>query len=70
MCQKQFQATPAYVFQNYRSQIRLMVKMLFLIGIAGRFAETNGVVNFPQVGELLALAAQTRWWTRLSTLWS
>jgi hypothetical protein len=30
-----------------------MVKMRFLVGIARRIAETNGVVNFPQVRELL-----------------
>ena len=36
-----------------------MVKMRFLVGIARRIAETNGVVNFPQVRELLgSLAAQ------------
>ena len=59
MCQKQFHATPAHVFQNYQSQIRLMAKMRFLVGIARRIAETNGVVNFPQVRELLgSLAAQ------------
>ena len=56
MCQKQFHATPAHVFQNYQSQIRLMVKMRFLVGIAKRIAETNGVVNFPQVRETTWLA--------------
>jgi 4-hydroxyphenylacetate 3-monooxygenase len=59
MCQKQFHATPAHVFQNYQAQIRLMVKMRFLVGIAKRIAETNGVINFPQVREMLgSLAAQ------------
>jgi 4-hydroxyphenylacetate 3-monooxygenase len=59
MCQRQFHATPAHVYQNYQSQIRLMVKMRFLVGIAKRIAETNGVINFPQVKETLgALAAQ------------
>ena len=59
MCQKQFRATPAHVFHNYQSQTRLMVKMRFLVGIARRIAETNGVVNFPQVRGLLgSLAAQ------------
>ena len=59
MCQKQFHATPAHVYQNYQSQVRLMVKMRFLVGIASRIAETNGVVGFPQVRELLGtLAAQ------------
>jgi 4-hydroxyphenylacetate 3-monooxygenase len=59
MCQKQFHATPAHVYQNYQSQIRLMVKMRFLVGIARRIAETNGIIGFPQVHEMLgALAAQ------------
>jgi 4-hydroxyphenylacetate 3-monooxygenase len=59
MCQKQFHATPAHVYQNYQSQIRLMVKMRFLVGIARRIAETNGIIGFPQVNEILgALAAQ------------
>ncbi len=59
MCQRQFHATPAHVFQNYQSQIRLMVKMRFLVGIARRIAETNGILGFPQVNEMLgALAAQ------------
>jgi 4-hydroxyphenylacetate 3-monooxygenase len=59
MCLKQFHATPAHVYQNYQAQIRLMVKMRFLVGIAKRIAETNGVINFPQVKEILGfLAAQ------------
>jgi 4-hydroxyphenylacetate 3-monooxygenase len=59
MCQRQFHATPAHVYQNYQAQVRLMVKMRFLVGIAKRIAETNGVVGFPQVRELLgSLAAQ------------
>ena len=59
MCQRQFHATPAHVYQNYQSQVRLMVKMRFLAGIARRIAETNGVASFPQVRELLGtLAAQ------------
>ena len=39
--------------------IRLMVKMRFLVGIARRIAETNGVINFPQIRETVGtLAAQ------------
>jgi 4-hydroxyphenylacetate 3-monooxygenase len=57
MCQAQFHATPAHVYQNYQSQIRLMVKMRFLVGVARRIAETNGVINFPQVRETLGLLA-------------
>ena len=60
MCQQQFHATPAHVLQNYQAQIRLMVKMRFLLGLAHRIAETNGIVNFPQVREALGtLAAQS-----------
>jgi 4-hydroxyphenylacetate 3-monooxygenase len=59
MCLKQFHATPAHIYQNYQAQVRLMVKMRFLLGIARRIAETNGVINFPQVKETLGnLAAQ------------
>ncbi len=59
MCMKQFHATPAHVYQNYQAQVRLMVKMRFLTGIAKRIAETNGVIGFPQVRETLGnLAAQ------------
>lgn len=61
MCQKQFHATPAHVYQNYQAQIRLMVKLRFLVGIARRIADTNGVTNFPQVRETLGnLAAEAK----------
>jgi len=60
MCQRQFHATPAHVLQNYQAQIRLMVKMRFLVGLARRITETNGIVDFPQVRETLGtLAAQS-----------
>ncbi len=59
MTLKQFHATPAHVYQNYQAQIRLMVKMRFLVGLAHRIAETNGIINFPQVKESLGqLAAE------------
>jgi 4-hydroxyphenylacetate 3-monooxygenase len=59
MCQKQFHATPAHVYQNYQAMIRLSIKLRFLIGIAHRTAETNGVIGFPQVKEMLGqLAAE------------
>src|SRR4029079_19373060 len=59
MCQKQFFATPAHVFQNYQCQIRLMVKMRFLVGLARRIAAANGTENFPPVRETLGqLAAE------------
>lgn len=53
MCQKQFHSTPAHVYQNYQAMIRLSVKLKFLAGIALRTAETNGIVGFPQVREML-----------------
>ena len=53
MCQKQFHATPAHVYQNYQAMIRLSIKLRFLLGIAHRTAETNGITGFPQVRETL-----------------
>ena len=59
MCQRQFHATPAHVYQNYQAMIRLSVKMRFLLGIARRIAETNGILAFPPVREMLGqLAAE------------
>ncbi len=59
MCQKQFHATPAHVYQNYQAMIRLKVKLQFLMGLAHRIAATNGVTQFPQVREILGqLAAE------------
>jgi 4-hydroxyphenylacetate 3-monooxygenase len=60
MCQKQFQATPAHAYQNYQAMIRLSVKVRFLVGLAHRMTEMNGVINFPQVRETLGqLAAES-----------
>ena len=59
MTGKQFHATPAHVYQNYQAQIRLSVKLKFLLGIAHRTAEVNGTTAFPQVRETLGqLAAE------------
>lgn len=57
MCQKQFHATPAHVCQNYQAQVRLMVKMKFLIGLGHKITETNGTTDFPQVRETLGQLA-------------
>jgi 4-hydroxyphenylacetate 3-monooxygenase len=58
MCQKQFHATPAHVYQNYQCQIRLLVKLKFLVGLGRMIAAANGIDNFPPVRETLgALAA-------------
>jgi 4-hydroxyphenylacetate 3-monooxygenase len=59
MCQKQFHATPAHVYQNYQAMIRLSVKLRFLSGIARRISETNGVIGLAPVRETLGqLAAE------------
>jgi 4-hydroxyphenylacetate 3-monooxygenase len=61
MCQKQFHATPAHVYQNYQCQIRLAVKFRFLAALGRMIAAANGAESFPQVrealGELAAHAA-------------
>jgi 4-hydroxyphenylacetate 3-monooxygenase len=59
MCQRQFHATPAHVYQNYQAMIRLTVKLRFLAGLARRTSEMNGIIGFPQVRETLGqLAAE------------
>ncbi|MGO4329897.1 4-hydroxyphenylacetate 3-hydroxylase family protein [Cupriavidus sp. 2TAF22] len=59
MCAKQFHATPAHSYQNYQCQVRLMVKLRFLVGIALKITEVNGTNSFPQVREMLGqLAAE------------
>ena len=60
MCRAQFHETPAHMFQNYQAHIRLMQKMRFLLGLARKIAETNGIVSIPEVsGKLGYLAANT-----------
>src|SRR6202041_29034 len=53
MCRAQFHDTPGHIFQNYQSQIRLSVKMKFLVGIAHKITEAIGTTNMPQVREQL-----------------
>ena len=51
--------TPAHVLQNYQAQIRLLVKLRFLAGLARRTAEINGTAAMPQVRDSLGqLAAE------------
>ena len=49
----QWHETPAHSYQNYQAEVRLMVKLRFLVGLARRIAETIGVIAFPQVVETL-----------------
>jgi 4-hydroxyphenylacetate 3-monooxygenase len=59
MCQKQWHATPAHTYQNYQAMIRLMVKLRFLVAIARRIAEINGIIGIGAVRETLGqLAAE------------
>lgn len=60
LAQAQWHAIPTHVYQNYQCQIRLMVKLRFLLGLARKIADTNGIINFPPVRETLGqLAAET-----------
>jgi 4-hydroxyphenylacetate 3-monooxygenase len=59
MCRAQLHDTPAHVYQNYQAQIRLSVKLRFLVGLAHAIARTIGTINFPPVVETLGkLASQ------------
>ncbi len=56
---QQFRDTWAAPMQNHHSQIRLMVKLQFLLGIARKIADINGIIDFPQVRDQLGrMAAQ------------
>jgi 4-hydroxyphenylacetate 3-monooxygenase len=60
---KQFFATGAHVLGNWQAQIRLMVKLQFIAGVARKVAAVNGSDRIPAVtdrlGELAGLVAQT-----------
>jgi 4-hydroxyphenylacetate 3-monooxygenase len=57
MASAQWHATPAHVYQNYQCQIRLMVKLRFLLGVARKITEINGVIAIPAVKEMLGQMA-------------
>ncbi|QYU68341.1 hypothetical protein J4558_26615 [Leptolyngbya sp. 15MV] len=57
MMQAQWHETRAHVMQNYQCIVRLNVKLRFLLGLAQKIAETNGILNFPQTRETLGLLA-------------
>ncbi|MEI9923906.1 MAG: 4-hydroxyphenylacetate 3-hydroxylase C-terminal domain-containing protein [Bradyrhizobium sp.] len=56
MCRAQLHDTPAHVYQNYQAQIRLSVKLRFLVGLARGVARTIGTINFPPVVDVLGKA--------------
>ena len=53
MCRAQFHDTPGHIFQNYQAQVRLSVKLKFLVGLAHKITEAIGTTNMPQVREQL-----------------
>jgi 4-hydroxyphenylacetate 3-monooxygenase len=57
MCRAQFHDTPGHTYQNYQSQIRLTVKIKFLVGLAHRITEAIGTTNMPQIREQLGTLA-------------
>jgi 4-hydroxyphenylacetate 3-monooxygenase len=57
MMQAQWHETRAHVMQNYQCIVRLSVKLRFLLGLAHKVAETNGILGFPQTRETLGLLA-------------
>jgi 4-hydroxyphenylacetate 3-monooxygenase len=59
LCRAQFHDTFGHTFQNYQAQIRLSVKIKFLLGIARRLTEVIGTTRIPSVAEKLGyMAAQ------------
>ena len=57
MAAAQWHSAPTHVYQNYQCQVRLTVKMRFLLGIARKIAETNGIIGIPAVREALGQMA-------------
>src|SRR6266704_318049 len=57
MCRAQFHDTACHVYQNYQAQVRLSVKIKFLIGLARRITESIGTINIPAVREQLGYLA-------------
>ena len=57
MCRAQFHDTPGHAYQNYQAQIRLSVKIKFLIGLAHKLTEAIGTSAMPPVREQLGLLA-------------
>ena len=59
MCRRQFHDTPGHIYQNYQAQIRLTVKLKFLVGLARDICETIGTTKIPSVSDSLGkMAAQ------------
>ncbi|WP_078429836.1 4-hydroxyphenylacetate 3-hydroxylase family protein [Alkalihalobacterium alkalinitrilicum] len=63
LARSQFFESPAHVLGNTQAQTRLMTKLKFIIGLAKKITEMNGVAKLPPVqeklGELATLVATT-----------
>jgi len=57
MAAAQWHSIPTHCYQNYQCQIRFAVKMRFLLGVAHRIADANGLLAFPPVREQLGQMA-------------
>jgi 4-hydroxyphenylacetate 3-monooxygenase len=57
MCRAQFHDTSGHAYQNYQAQIRLSVKIKFLVGLAHRITEAIGTTNMPAIREQLGFLA-------------
>jgi 4-hydroxyphenylacetate 3-monooxygenase len=57
MCRQQFHETPGHAYQNYQAQIRLSVKIKFLLGLAYKLTEAIGTTKIPSVSEKLGFMA-------------
>jgi 4-hydroxyphenylacetate 3-monooxygenase len=57
MCRAQFHDTAGHAYQNYQAQIRLSVKIEFLVGLAHKITEAIGTTNMPPIREQLGYLA-------------
>jgi 4-hydroxyphenylacetate 3-monooxygenase len=54
---REFHDTPGHAYQNYQAQIRLSVKIKFLVGLAHKITEAIGTTNMPPIREQLGFLA-------------
>jgi len=61
LCRDQWWKTPSHTYGNHQAQIRYMIKLRFMIGLAKRLNEMTGVDGLPSVqvamGEFAALVS-------------
>ena len=57
VCRQQFHETQGHAYQNYQAQIRLSIKIKFLLGLARRLTEAIGTTKIPSFSETLGMLA-------------